>query len=115
MLYLGKTGQWQFSAKNLARRKSQRRCGIQSPHTVREKSKLSDFLKRKENGCFLPMPKGRSIRSLVFDDGVYPYVYNMAAVAGMRVRENGETYVCTRDIDPLLYPPSQVAAHFTKE
>ena len=35
-----------------------------------------------------------------------------AAVAGMRVRENGETYVCTRDIDPLLYPPSQVAAHF---
>ena len=68
MLYLGKTGQWQFSAKNLARRKSQRRCGIQSPHTVREKSKLSDFLKRKENGCFLPMPKGRGIRSLVFDD-----------------------------------------------
>ena len=36
-------------------------------------------------------------------------------VAGMRVRENGETYVCTRDIDPLLYPPSQVAAHFNKE
>lgn len=31
---------------------------------------------------------------------------------GARVRENGETYVCTRDIDPLLYPPSQVAAHF---
>ena len=49
------------------------------------------------------------------DDGVYPYVYNMAAVAGMRVRENGETYVCTRDIDPLLYPPSQVTAHFNKE
>ena len=38
----------------------------------------------------------------------------VAAVAGMRVRENGETYVCTRDIDPLLYPPSQVAAHFNK-
>ena len=33
----------------------------------------------------------------------------------MRVRENGETYVCARDIDPLLYPPSQVTAHFTKE
>lgn len=48
-------------------------------------------------------------------EGIYPYVYNMAAVAGMRVRENGETYVCTRDIDPLLYPPSQVTAHFTKE
>ena len=33
---------------------------------------------------------------------------------GARVRENGEAYVCTRDIDPLLYPPSQVTAHFTK-
>ena len=53
-------------------------------------------------------------KTYVNDDGVCPYVYNMAAVAGMRVRENGETYVCTRDIDPLLYPPSQVAAHFTK-
>ena len=55
------------------------------------------------------------VRPIPDDDGVYPYVYNMAAVAGMRVRENGETYVCTRDIDPLLYPPSQVTAHFTKE
>ena len=55
------------------------------------------------------------VRPIPDDDGVYPYVYNMAAVAGMRVRENGETYICTRYIDPLLYPPSQVAAHFTKE
>ena len=55
------------------------------------------------------------VRPIPDDDGVYPYVYNMAAVAGMRVRENGETYVCTRDIDPLLYPPSQVTAHFNKE
>ena len=55
------------------------------------------------------------VRPIPDDDGVYPYVYNMAAVAGMRVRENGETYVCTRAIDPLLYPPSQVAAHFSKE
>ena len=43
------------------------------------------------------------------------YFARQAAVAGMCVRENGETYVCTRDIDPLLYPPSQVTAHFTKE
>ena len=55
------------------------------------------------------------VRPIPDDDGVYPYVYNMAAVAGMRVRENGETYGCTRDIDPLLYPPSQVTAHFNKE
>ena len=40
---------------------------------------------------------------------------SLLGVAGMRVRENGETYVCTRDIDPLLYPPSQVTAHFAKE
>ena len=40
---------------------------------------------------------------------------SLLGVAGMRVRENGETYVCTRDIDPLLYPPSQVTAHFNKE
>ena len=48
-------------------------------------------------------------------EGIYPYVYNMAAVAGMRVREGDAVYVCTRAIDPLLYPPSQVAAHFDKE
>ena len=47
--------------------------------------------------------------------GIYPYTYNMAASAGMRVREGDAVYVCTREIDPLLYPPSQVAAHFDKE
>ena len=31
------------------------------------------------------------------------------------MEEKDITIVCTRDIDPLLYPPSQVAAHFTKE
>ena len=55
------------------------------------------------------------VRPIPDDDGVYPYVYNMAASVGMRVREGDNVYVCTRDIDPLLYPPSQVAAHFTKE
>lgn len=55
------------------------------------------------------------VRPIPDDDGVYPYVYNMAANANMRVREGTDIYVCTRDIDPLLYPPSQVAAHFTKE
>ena len=48
-------------------------------------------------------------------EGIYPYVYNMAANANMRVREGADIYVCMRAIDPLLYPPSQVAAHFTKE
>ena len=55
------------------------------------------------------------VRPIPDDDGVYPYVYNMAASANMRVREGTDIYVCMRDIDPLLYPPSQVAAHFTKE
>lgn len=39
----------------------------------------------------------------------------MAANANMRVREGTDIYVCMRAIDPLLYPPSQVAAHFSKE
>ena len=55
------------------------------------------------------------VRPIPDDDGVYPYVYNMAASVGMRVREGDNVYVCTRAIDPLLYPPSQVAAHFAKE
>ena len=54
-------------------------------------------------------------KTYVNDDGVYPYVYNMAANANMRVREGTDIYVCMRAIDPLLYPPSQVAAHFIKE
>lgn len=55
------------------------------------------------------------VRPIPDDDGVYPYVYNMAANANMRVREGADIYVCTQAIDPLLYPPSQVAAHFSKE
>ena len=49
------------------------------------------------------------------EDGVYPYVYNMAATVGMRVRYDGVIYVCYQAIDDLLWPPSQVAAHFRKE
>ena len=55
------------------------------------------------------------VRPIPDDNGVYPYVYNMAASVGMRLREGSNVYVCTRDIDPLLYPPSQVAAHFEPE
>lgn len=44
--------------------------------------------------------------------GVYPYVYNMGASAGMLVADGGVTYECTRAIDPVLYPPSQIPAHF---
>ena len=55
------------------------------------------------------------VRPVPDADGIYPYTYNMAASAGMRVREGDAVYVCTRAIDPLLYPPSQVAAHFDKE
>ena len=55
------------------------------------------------------------VRPVPDADGIYPYTYNMAASAGMRVREGDAVYVCTREIDPLLYPPSHVAAHFDKE
>ncbi len=46
--------------------------------------------------------------------GVYPYVYNMAASVGMRVRsaKDGAVYTCYRAIDPLLYDPADIQAHF---
>ena len=46
------------------------------------------------------------------DEGVYPYVYNMAADVGMKVREGDTVYECIQRIDDMLYPPSQLAAHF---
>lgn len=55
------------------------------------------------------------VRPAPDDNGVYPYVYNMAASVGMRVREGDNVYVCIQPADPLLYPPSQVAALFTLE
>lgn len=45
--------------------------------------------------------------------GVYPYCYNMAASIGMKVRdEAGQVWECYNAIDPMLYPPEQLAAHF---
>lgn len=44
--------------------------------------------------------------------GVYPYVYNMRAEVGMRVRDNGTVYRCIQAADPLLYQPSIVPALF---
>lgn len=45
-------------------------------------------------------------------EGIYPYVYNMKAVEGMKVREDEATYYCYNPIDPMLNPPSELAAHF---
>lgn len=52
------------------------------------------------------------VRPVPDDNGVYPYVYNMAAKVGMRVRDEGVVYICIQAVDPLLYPPAQVPAHF---
>lgn len=46
------------------------------------------------------------------DDDVYPYIYNMAADIGMRVREGDTVYECIQAIPDMLYPPSMLAAHF---
>lgn len=46
------------------------------------------------------------------DEGVYPYVYNMAASVGMKVREGDAVYECIQAIPDMLYPPSMLAAHF---
>lgn len=57
------------------------------------------------------------VRPAPDEDGIYPYMYNMAVKNGMRVRENGEVYVCIAPAgaDPLLYPPSAVPALFERE
>jgi hypothetical protein len=47
--------------------------------------------------------------------GVYPYIYNMAADVGMKVREGDAVYVCIQAYPVMLYPPSQVPALFTRE
>lgn len=50
-------------------------------------------------------------------DGVYPYVYNMKAEVGMRVRsaKDSAVYVAIQPADPLLYDPADVPALFEKE
>lgn len=51
--------------------------------------------------------------------GIYPYTWGMAVMKGMRVRENGVVYKCILETGDkhykLIYPPSAVAALFTKE
>lgn len=55
------------------------------------------------------------VRPIPDEDGVYPYTYNMAASLGMRVRDGNKVYVCIQPIDPMLYPPSAIPAHFEEE
>ena len=52
------------------------------------------------------------IRPVPDDEGVYPYRYNMAASVGMKVREGETVYECYQAVDPMLWPPSQISAHF---
>ena len=52
------------------------------------------------------------IRPVPDENGIYPYRYNMAASVGMKVREGETVYECYQAVDPMLYPPSVLAAHF---
>lgn len=47
-------------------------------------------------------------------DGVYPYVYNMAASVGMQVKDpdDGLVYTCVQQISNMLYKPHEIQAHF---
>ena len=47
-------------------------------------------------------------------DGVYPYVYNMAADVGMKVLDpdDGLVYECIQIINDMLYKPHEIPAHF---
>ena len=53
------------------------------------------------------------VRPAPDEDGVYPYVFNMAVSVGMRVSNNGKTYECIQSANPLLYAPEDVPAIFT--
>lgn len=55
------------------------------------------------------------VRPAPDEDGVYPYVYNMAVTVGMRVRDNDIVYKCIQAANPLLYAPSAVPALFQQE
>lgn len=55
------------------------------------------------------------VRPAPDEDGVYPYVYNMAVTVDMRVSNNGKTYKCIQAANPLLYAPETVPALFTLE
>lgn len=46
-------------------------------------------------------------------DGVYPYLYNMAATEGMLLREGAVVYRCTASIGQMLWPPSALPGYFT--
>ena len=52
------------------------------------------------------------VRPIPDKNGVYPYVYNMAASVGMKVRDGDMVYECYQAIDPMLYPPASIPAHF---
>jgi len=52
------------------------------------------------------------IRPIPDEEGVYPYRRNMAASVGMQVRDRDVVYECIRSIDPVLYPPADLPAHF---
>lgn len=54
------------------------------------------------------------VRPAPDENGVYPYVYNMAASVGMVVRsaKDGKEYTCIQAIDPMLYDPADIPAHF---
>lgn len=46
-------------------------------------------------------------------EGIYPYVYGMAADVGMRVSDSsGAVYVCTQAIEGVFYAPDALPAHF---
>lgn len=55
------------------------------------------------------------VRPAPDSDGAYPYVYNMAVAAGMRVKDGGKTYICIQAANPLLYAPGDAPALFTLE
>lgn len=52
------------------------------------------------------------VRPAPDEDGIYPYVYNMAVVVGMLVRDGENVYRCIQAANPLLYAPGDAPSLF---
>ena len=53
------------------------------------------------------------VRPAPDEDGIYPYVYNMAVAVGMLVRDGENVYRCIQAANPLLYAPGDAPSLFT--
>ena len=63
-------------------------------------------VKLNRNNIYIPC-------DLIDAEGIYPYVYNMRVVVGMKVYgKDGNVYLAINEADPLLYDPVDAVSIF---